>query len=287
VRVEERPLAWTPDSEKVLVASGDDHYRILTIPAGEDPATVTLPARVGAAAFTSAHDVVVAYRSAGAGGDTIASYDIATGVSRTLFTLPDQSVSAMSFDPPSDALLMVAVDRAGRGQLLTRVGTTLTRSGRVPGLASAAWYEPTDPPGRPPTSTSATTTTTIAVQAVDVLPPATGYAGVTDWRARALSELDREFRAEAASPQAKADALATMFRTQNVEGRRDVSAVATQLAPQRAQVEVRVIGMASDSVGGVDYRLQLAQSGPGAAWAVTAVEERDLCLRGLDKNLCV
>ena len=85
----------------------------------------------------------------------------------------------------------------------------------------------------------------------------------------------------------KADALANMFRSQNVEGRRDVSAIATDLGPRRAQVEARVIGMANDSVGGVDYRLQLVQSGDGAPWTVSAVEERDLCLRGLDGNLCV
>jgi hypothetical protein len=45
--------------------------------------------------------------------------------------------------------------------------------------------------------------------------------------------------------------------------------------------------MASDSVGGVDYRLQLEQAGANAPWTVSAVEERDLCLRGIDANLCV
>src|SRR5204862_2484947 len=107
VRVEERPLAFTPDSTRVLAATADDRYRLVTIPAGDDPVTVRLPVGVHAAAFTTPHDVTVAYR-AGGSGDTIATYDLATGARRRLFDAPNHTVSSMSFDPASGALLIVA-----------------------------------------------------------------------------------------------------------------------------------------------------------------------------------
>ena len=55
------------------------------------------------------------------------------------------------------------------------------------------------------------------------------------------------------------------------------------------EVAVRLIGFADDSIGGADYRIHLVQQTAGGEWTVTAVESRNLCLRGVDQpsNLCV
>ena len=55
----------------------------------------------------------------------------------------------------------------------------------------------------------------------------------------------------------------------------------------RAQVEVRVLGVASDSHAGFDYRLYLLQETPGGRWKVVGAEQRDLCSRGYDGSVCV
>ena len=55
----------------------------------------------------------------------------------------------------------------------------------------------------------------------------------------------------------------------------------------RAQVEVRVLGVTSDSHAGFDYRLYLLQEQPGGPWKVVAAEVRDLCSRAFDGSVCV
>jgi hypothetical protein len=69
-----------------------------------------------------------------------------------------------------------------------------------------------------------------------------------------------------------------------------VEGVVNSVDGDRAVIEVRVLGFADDSVGGAEYRLHLERQGAGSyPWAVVTVEQRDLCLRGVDEasNLCV
>jgi hypothetical protein len=140
-----------------------------------------------------------------------------------------------------------------------------------------------------PTTTAATTTTTTAPPqfTTGTLPAPDDFAGVSGFRTVPLDGLDPIYTAPAADPQAKVGQLAGALRSEPIEGRRDAFGVVTAVQGNRAQVEVRVVGLADDSIGGRDWRLHLLQEQPGGPWTVVAVEQRDLCSRGFDGSVCV
>jgi hypothetical protein len=123
------------------------------------------------------------------------------------------------------------------------------------------------------------------------LAPAQGFPGITEWHSLPLSTLGATFRASAPSPQEKVDAMVFVFtaEAEQIEGRRGVEGVVTVVQGDRAQIEVRVLGFADDSVGGAEYRLHLAQEPGGGFWSVVEVEQRELCSRGVAEgsNVCV
>jgi hypothetical protein len=134
------------------------------------------------------------------------------------------------------------------------------------------------------------TTTTLEVvpttPPTDTLPPPSGFAGLTEFRTIFLDRLGPPFHTQADSPHTYVDALVAALRAEPIEGRRDALGVVNAVQGNRAQVEVRVIGFADDSVGGEDYRLHLLQE-PGQRWSLVAAEVRSLCIRGSDGTLCV
>jgi hypothetical protein len=141
----------------------------------------------------------------------------------------------------------------------------------------------------PATTTSAApvTTTTVPVVATGELPEPEGFHGITGWRLLDLAALNETFRAEVASPQAKIDALVAMFLAEPSEGRTETRGVVTSVQSNRAQVVVRVIGVADDSIGGHEHRVYLLQERPGEMWKVVSIEVRDFCSRAIDGDLCV
>jgi hypothetical protein len=288
----ERPLAWTLDSQQLLVVQGEGEYSLATVPFGEERDNAQLPAGAHAAAFLSETEVALAITSP-LDGEEVAAYDVTTGARRQLFTVQDRVVSSLSFDPDSGALLAVATSNDGTGALIVRRGSSQEAS-IIPGLTAAMWSStPAEVDQRaasstsaPPTSTTtapAPTTTTVPVVTTGTLPPPDEFAGHTEWRSVDLSTLGATFLASASSPQAKVDAMVAAFRAEAgfIEGRRDVLGIVTTVTGNRAQIEVRVIGFADDSVGGSDYRLYLLQEHDGEPWIVVAMEQRDLCLRGV------
>jgi hypothetical protein len=143
-----------------------------------------------------------------------------------------------------------------------------------------------------PTTTTSTTSTTAPTPTTPpittgTLPPPAGFAGFTDFRTVPVGSLDAMFTEPAASPPAKVDALAAALAAEPIEGRRTAEGVVNSVQGNRAQIEVRVIGYADDSIGGRDYRLYLLQEQPGGPWIVVGAEERDLCSRGFDGTFCV
>jgi hypothetical protein len=288
----ERPLAWTLDSQQLLVVQGEGEYRLATVPFGEERDDAQLPAGAHAAAFLSETEVALAITSP-LDGEEVAAYDVTTGAKRQLMTVENRVVTTLSFDPRSEALLAVATSDDGTGALIVRHGSSQEAS-IVPGLTAAMWSSTpaeddssavshTTVPTTSTTTTTASTTTTMPVVTTGALPQPDGFAGSTDWRPVDLSTLGETFLAGAPSPQAKADAMVAAFRAEAafIEGRRDVLGFVTAVAGNRAQIEVRVIGFADDSVGGSDYRVYLLQEQAGEPWIVVAMEQRDLCLRGV------
>ena len=89
------------------------------------------------------------------------------------------------------------------------------------------------------------------------------------------------------SPQAKVDELVAFLRDEPIEGRKGAEGVVNSIQGNRATVEVRVLGVASDSHAGFDYRLYLLQETPGGPWKVVSAELRDLCSRAFDGSVCV
>jgi hypothetical protein len=288
----ERPLAWTLDSQRILVVQGEGEYRLANVPRGEERDNAELPAGAHAAAFISDSEVALAITSP-LDGEEVAAYDVTTGAKRQLMTVENRVVTTLSFDPETKALLAVATSDDGTGALIVRRGNGQQAS-IIPGLTAATWastptevdqsmMSSTTAPTASSTTTTAPTTTTIPIVTTGTLPPPDGFAGYTDWRRVDLSTLGETFLAGAASPQAKVDAMVAAFRAEAefIEGRRDVLGFVTTVSGNRAQVEVRVIGFADDSVGGSDYRLYLLQEQDGEPWIVVAMEQRDLCLRGV------
>jgi hypothetical protein len=211
-----------------------------------------------------------------------------------------ESVTTLAFDPKSETLLAVTnADFKGTLNIIRDGGVESTR---IDGLTSASWYDApanlqSNTPTSAPTTTASTTTTvpptttTVPVISTGTLAPAQGFAGITEWRSLDLSTLGETFLASAASPQAKVDAMVFAFAAEadHIEGRRGVEGVVTVVQGNRVQVEVRVLGFADDSVGGAEYRVYLLQEQHGDPWIVVAIEQRDLCSRGVDEgsNVCV
>jgi hypothetical protein len=137
------------------------------------------------------------------------------------------------------------------------------------------------------TTVPETTTTTTAPFTGSTLPPPSDVAGYTPYRTVGLETLEPAYREEAASPQAKVDELVAFLRDEPIEGRKGAEGAVNSIQGNRAQVEVRVLGVASDSHAGFDYRLYLLQEAPGGSWKVVAAEVRDLCSRAYDGSVCV
>jgi hypothetical protein len=297
----ERPLAWTPDSKRLLVVQGEGEYSLVNVPFDEERDIAQLPAGAHAATFISDQEVALAIPSPGVGQE-IAAFDITTGAKRTLMTTPE-SVATLSFDPASEALAAVTVaDGKGVLNIIRDGGVEMTR---VDGLTSAAWYEApasvqsatstsasTSTTTVAPTTTVPPTTTTLPVVTTGTLAPAQGFPGITDWHALEPTVLGEVFLAPASSPQAKVDAMVFWFTAEaaSIEGRRGVEGVVTAAHADQAQIEVRVLGFADDSVGGAEYRLQLSRQGDGDfPWSVMLIQQRELCSRGVAEgsNVCV
>ena len=137
------------------------------------------------------------------------------------------------------------------------------------------------------TTVPETTTTTTAPFTGSTLPPPTGVAGYTEYRTVGLETLEPAYLEESSSPQAKVGELVAFLRDEPIEGRKGAEGVVNSIQGNRAQVEVRVLGVASDSHAGFDYRLYLLQETPGGPWMVVSAEVRDLCSRAFDGSVCV
>jgi hypothetical protein len=297
----ERPLAWTLDSDQLLVVQGEGEYRLVDAPRGGTSEAVNLPAGATAAAFVAENEVVLASNTPD--GAEIAAYEIATGTKRVLSTYEGRAITSLAYDARSDALLAVASatgSPSGVGKGPEAAGLVIRQGNEetfIPfaGLTDAVWFDApvaavtaTTTSSSSSTSTStSTTTTTVPIGPLGQLPPANGFAGVTAWTPLDLSTLGVSFLAEAASPQAKIDQLVADFLAEPVEGRTSAEGVIASGSVNRYQIEVRVIGMADDSIGGVDYRVYLLQEQTNGPWKVVSIEERSLCSRGFDGTFCV
>ena len=227
--------------------------------------------------------------------------DVQSGEERQLFEVPGRQITSLTYDAPSDTLLAVAInlDGATNGVIVTYDAQGVHLGPEIAGLSSGAWYAPTvTAPAStttsvvPETTTSSvapttTTTTTTASFTGSTLPPPTGVAGFTDYRTVGLETLEAAYLADAASPQAKVDELVAFLRDEPIEGRSGADGAVNSIQGNHAQVEVRVLGVASDSHAGFDYRLFLLQETPGGRWKVVGAEQRDLCSRGYDGSVCV
>jgi hypothetical protein len=293
----EGPMAFTPDSSRLLITDGDA-YALVSVPDGSERETVDLPQTSPIAAFISEHEVA-ATRYRGLTTDSVVAIDLQSGEERPLFEVPGRQITSLTYDAPSDTLMAVAIslDGATNGVIVTYDAQGVHRGPEIAGLSSAAWYAPTvTAPASTTTSvvpetttstTAAAATTTTAPFTGSTVPPPTGVAGFTDYRTVGLETLDAAYLAEAESPQAKVDELVAFLRAEPIEGRKGAEGAVNSIQGNRAQVEVRVLGVASDSHAGFDYRLYLLQETPGARWKVVAAEQRDLCSRGYDGSVCV
>ena len=294
----EWPMAFTPDSSRLLITDGDA-YALVSVPDGSERETVDLPQTSPIAAFISEHEVA-ATRYRGLTTDSVVAIDLQSGEERQLFEVPGRQITSLTYDAPSDTLLAVAINLDGptNGVIVTYDAQGVHRGPEIAGLSSGAWYAPTvTAPASTTTSVVPETTTSShrgcghddhrAVHGIDGASAdrCRRVHGLSHGRARdARGRVPRRGRVAAGEGRRarRLPARRTDRRAQGRRGRRE-------LDPGKpcTQVEVRVLGVASDSHAGFDYRLYLLQETPGGRWKVVAAEQRDLCSRGYDGSVCV
>jgi hypothetical protein len=164
-----------------------------------------------------------------------------------------------------------------------RIATVPDETSSVPETTPSTVADTTLPE---PTTVAPSTTAARVTPPTGTLPPNTSFAAVTDWRPELDVDSIPYATTPAADPWQKVDMIAAGITAEPVEGRREVQGIVNSVEGDRAVIEIRVIGLADDSVGGVDYRMTLLQ-GPDGQWNVTGGETRDYCIRGSDGTLCV
>lgn len=137
----ERPLAWTPDSEQLLIANAANIYRITPWSVGFPGTFVSLPPNVHAAVFESDTVLAISYPTSDGQSDVLATYDLSTKTLHPIQTFGRATVTTLSFDAASKTLLANVVGPHDDAELVT-FGRRPSTTTRIEGLTSAVWYAP-------------------------------------------------------------------------------------------------------------------------------------------------
>ncbi len=247
----EWPMAFTPDSSRLLISDGDA-YALVSVPDGSRHEAVDLPQTSPIAAFISAHEVARTRGTTGSRPTRSWRSMCSRGGTRTVrgSRSSDHLADVRRAERHAARRRDQRRRRDERGVVTYDAQGAHLRSARSPGSRRApGTHRPSRRPRRrrpggdrdhdlERAHRRPTTTTTTAPFTESTLPPPTGVAGFTRLSHRRARDARGPVPRDARPPQAKVDELVAFLRDEPIEGRKGAEGVVTR-SGNRAEVEVR------------------------------------------------